>query len=64
MSDAPVTNLSNVLVWGWDNGGVEITCDLCCEVIGAGGCDCCDNNEVSLATLVQMSRDHICKESE
>lgn len=62
MSDAPLTNLSNVLVYGWDNGGVEISCLLCGEDIAAGGCACCEENQVSLADLVQAARDHVCKE--
>jgi len=57
-----MTNLSNVLVYGWDNGGAELVCLVCEDVIGGGGCACCDGNQVTLADLVQASRDHLCKE--
>jgi hypothetical protein len=57
-----MTNLGNVLVYGWDNGGVEIDCLLCGESIAAGGCACCEGNEVKLLDLVTASRDHVCKE--
>jgi hypothetical protein len=58
-----VTNLSNVLVYGWDNGGVEICCLLCGECIASGGCACCEDNQVLLLDLVSATREHICKES-
>ncbi|WP_333745406.1 hypothetical protein [Streptomyces sp. IBSBF 2950] len=58
-----MTNLGQVFVTGWDNGGVEISCLLCGECIAAGGCECCEENQVTLADLVQAARDHICKET-
>lgn len=58
-----MTNFSNVLVYGWDNGGVELACALCGECIAAGGCGCCDENQVTLSDLASATRDHICKEN-
>lgn len=49
-------------VCGLENGGIEIFCRLCDEPIAAGGCNCCDENEVLLIDLVAAARDHICKE--
>jgi hypothetical protein len=62
MSDASVMNLSRVWVYGWDNGGVEIDCIECGESIAAGGCTCCEGNEITLLDLVSAAREHICKE--
>lgn len=58
-----MTKLSNVLVVGWDNGGVETACLLCGAGIAGGGCACCDENQVLLSDLVSTTRDHICKET-
>jgi hypothetical protein len=67
MRDAPIrrplTNFSNMQVYGWDNGGVEISCLLCGEIVAFGGCICCQDNQVLLSDLIQASRDHFCKES-
>jgi hypothetical protein len=57
-----MTNLSRVYVYGWDNGGVEIDCLECGESIAAGGCACCEGNDITLLDLVSAARDHICKE--
>jgi hypothetical protein len=57
-----VTNLQLVQVIGWDNGGSEIDCLECGEVIAAGGCSCCEGNEVTVFDLVTAARNHICKE--
>jgi hypothetical protein len=57
-----MTNLRRVHVYGWDNGGVEIDCIECGESIAAGGCACCEGNEVTLLDLVTATRDHVCKE--
>jgi hypothetical protein len=61
--DAPVTNLRLVQVIGWDNGGVEIACLECGELMAAGGCSCCEGNQITLLDLVKSAREHICKES-
>lgn len=62
MCDAALINPNHVLVAGWENGGVELCCLLCNEIFAGGGCDCCEENEVTLADLLQASQDHICKE--
>jgi len=53
---------SNTLIYGWENGGVEIVCLPCGNEIGGGGCACCDGNQVTLADLIQASQGHTCKE--
>ncbi|MFJ8699430.1 hypothetical protein [Streptomyces ardesiacus] len=62
MRDAALTNYSNALAFGVENGGIELFCRLCEETFAYGGCECCDDNEVTVSDLVQATRDHICKE--
>lgn len=53
-----------ILVIGWDNGGVSVECKNCGFELACGGCDCCPNNNVTLADLLMTAEvEHECGES-
>jgi hypothetical protein len=54
-----------IQVIGWENGGVSVVCKHCDFELGGGGCDCCSDNEVTLADLLRAAEVlHECKEQE
>jgi hypothetical protein len=54
-----------IQVIGWENGGVSVVCKHCDFELGGGGCDCCSDNEVTLADLLMTAEVlHECKEQE
>jgi hypothetical protein len=54
-----------IQVIGWENGGVSVVCKHCDFELGGGGCDCCSDNEVTLADLLRAAEvEHDCEEQE
>jgi hypothetical protein len=54
-----------IQVIGWESGGVSVVCKHCDFELGGGGCDCCSDNEVTLADLVRAAEVlHECEEQE
>lgn len=52
-----------IVVIGWDNGGVSAVCKHCEFQLGGGGCDCCTDNNVTLADLLLTAEvEHECDE--
>ncbi|MEV3860736.1 hypothetical protein AB0J38_41315 [Streptomyces sp. NPDC050095] len=51
-----------IYIIGWDNGGVSVVCKHCLEELGAGGCDCCGDNNVTMEYLLAAAEVlHECK---
>jgi hypothetical protein len=56
---------NEVLILGWENGGVSVLCKHCEAELGGGGCDCCPGNNVTLEDLLAAIQEpHDCEESE
>ncbi|CCB74365.1 MULTISPECIES: hypothetical protein [Streptomycetaceae] len=58
-----MTEANRILVYGLENGGVDLWCAKCETQIASGGCACCDNNAVTAQDIATATTAHHCKES-